>query len=399
VPRPARTVDVDGVARLFACAGRIGRSMPSRLWTRAGISYPLVAESGVRLGTVVPGVGLVLDVDAQRIGLRRRPRHVHDRTPWMRRLERAVRDEAAAITSAASMLAAYANTANTGCVVTGDLGNVANDVPQGNPWQQDFDRGGAISTFTSAPGSAPDRTTAGAYNYWMQEVTGLTKYVVAISYGLQGATGNFGWDMLVIVDALVQVTVPCNVTTVQTVNSAALTRYTSGVGVYASWWAYGPVGAGGAVEFATQSTITVTYTNQSGVAGQSTSFLSNGNIAPLSLNDETTLSSNSYPQMPLVAGDYGVREVQTFQTSVADTSGDTEATGLLLFYPLIFVASLNDLGISLERDALSEPAMLVELVASTGTGLVGCLTSINLSSNNAGSGTTVNPITLTTVDG
>lgn len=111
-----------------------------------------------------------------------------------------------------------------------------------------------------------------------------------------------------------------NVNTAQTTNlpTAALTRYTDGVGVWAAVEIYTQIGT-------VATTVTASYTNQAGTSGQT--------------SDAVVIGGTSFREvgrlilLPLAAGDYGVRAVASV-TLAADTT-TAGNIGVTLFKPLI----------------------------------------------------------------
>lgn len=108
------------------------------------------------------------------------------------------------------------------------------------------------------------------------------------------------------------------VTTAQTVNTAALTRHTSGVGVYAALEIYTAVGA-------TQTTVTMTYTNSGGVGSR----VSPAMLFGTGSYGTGTGSTNRFIILPLQDGDKGVQSVQS--VTVAATTGTIGNFGVTLF--------------------------------------------------------------------
>jgi hypothetical protein len=109
------------------------------------------------------------------------------------------------------------------------------------------------------------------------------------------------------------------VTSAQTTNlpTATLTRYTSGVGVWAALEIYTAIGTGGA-------TASVSYTNQAGTAGR-TSVLPFG-VSGYSIADGAVV-------VPLVSGDMGVKSVES--VTLSGSTGSAGNFGVTLFRPLM----------------------------------------------------------------
>lgn len=159
-------------------------------------------------------------------------------------------------------------------------------------------------------GEAPTSTTEGAMPL-VNAGGGNQLYVGRMSLN-SGSTGTFIiYDRLVHTSGLV-----ANTTGEQTVNSTALTRYTTGVGVqiWLEW--YSATGGTGT------PTATVSYTNQAGTAGKST-------VSPPWV---TGMSVGQMLPVPLAAGDTGVRSVQTVTLSgITNGAGNF---GIVLLKPL-----------------------------------------------------------------
>jgi hypothetical protein len=173
--------------------------------------------------------------------------------------------------------------------------------------------------FVIAP---PTRTTPVALDKSSDEAIGPLPLIGSGSLQLLGARlaaiGGSGLSV-VLVDLLnLQGGINSSITGSQTTNlpTAALTRYTSGVGVMAGVYIQNQVGS-------TATTFTVGYTNQAGTSGQtstataigSTGFRETGSIIPI----------------PLAIGDTGVKSVDSI--NLAASIGGT-AIGVCLFKPL-----------------------------------------------------------------
>jgi hypothetical protein len=118
------------------------------------------------------------------------------------------------------------------------------------------------------------------------------------------------------------------VATTQTTNlpTAALTRYTSGVGVFACLEITTAVGT-------TATTATVSYTNSSGTAGRTSPAITFGGT-----NDRQV---NQVQMIPFQVGDVGVRSVES--VTLAATTGTAGAFGVTLFRPVAVIPGF-DLG-------------------------------------------------------
>ncbi len=159
---------------------------------------------------------------------------------------------------------------------------------------------GAGAVPPTGAGEAPTRATAGAIGAW----TNSAGADVARLVGLNLTSDDLGvyslYDRLVHTSGL-----NGTLLTAQTINSAALSRYTDGVGVEAWLEIYTALGI-------TSRTATISYTNQSGTAGRTGTCLT-GTSAPI---------GRMIP-FALQAGDTGVRSVETLTLSASTgTAGD-----------------------------------------------------------------------------
>lgn len=134
---------------------------------------------------------------------------------------------------------------------------------------------------------------------------------------------KFNWGTLIVVDRLShQGGLSATVTGAQTTNlpTAALTRYTSGVGVFAALEIYTAVGS-------TPTTFTASYTNVAGTSGRTSPTLAFGGT-----NDR--LATTVIP-IPLVSGDTGVKSVES--VTLAASTLTAGAFGVTLFKPLFAI--------------------------------------------------------------
>lgn len=109
-----------------------------------------------------------------------------------------------------------------------------------------------------------------------------------------------------------------SIATSQTINSTALTRYTTGEGVEIWGEIYTPIGA-------TAATLTVTYTDQGGTGSNSATYAHPANA-------EAT--GQTFP-FTMAVGDYGCRSIQSAQWSIS--TGTTGDFGLVLVKRLLTV--------------------------------------------------------------
>ena len=117
--------------------------------------------------------------------------------------------------------------------------------------------------------------------------------------------------------------------------TAALTRYTSGEGVMAAVIIYTQLGT-------TATTFVVSYTNQSGTSGRTSTATQ---IGAGNFNNVASVI-----MIPLQADDTGVRSVQS--VTLAGTTGGVGNFGVVLFKPLAMMA-LNDVMSAMPIDSVS----------------------------------------------
>lgn len=186
--------------------------------------------------------------------------------------------------------------------------------------------------WTSGPLNAPAPTTAvvpdastqpGSMPGWPP---GLTAWIKSVIIG-RGGGGSY-----ILADRLShQGGLSGTVATAQTTNlpTAALTRYTSGVGVLAALEITTAVGT-------TATTAVLSYTNSSGVASRTSPAVTFGGT-----NDRQT---GQVQLVPLQIGDVGVRSVESVTLGVS--TGTAGAFGVTLYRPLIALPwfDLNDEG-------------------------------------------------------
>lgn len=182
-----------------------------------------------------------------------------------------------------------------------------------------IDRAGSLVPIPiGEPGGtfAYNRTSNGAMPY--VESGGTTQLRIP-SIQLNGATP--GTYMLV--DRLVgQSGFVANINTTQTTNcpTAALTRYTSGEGVFAFITIWTQVGA-------TATTFTVSYTNQAGTSGRT--------------SPAQTIGGTGYREsvraiaLPMQEGDTGIRSIESL--TIAGTTGTGSQFGVTLVKPLLLL--------------------------------------------------------------
>jgi hypothetical protein len=172
-----------------------------------------------------------------------------------------------------------------------------------------------------------------------------TKHLVNI--GLMSTVATSVPSIVNLVDVLGYYPLTTNaITTSQTlINTLSIPRYTDGAGVRAYIVAVGTMGAG-------TPNITITYTNQAGVAGRT---------MPITVSAVTTAvqshivhsdpsAGKYFPFLPLASGDTGIRSVQSIQLSATMTSG---SMALVLCKPLTSLP-LTTAGVMAERNLMTQ---------------------------------------------
>lgn len=173
-------------------------------------------------------------------------------------------------------------------------------------------------------GEALTSATTGAFSSLIN-ASGSNQLYLGEIEAMVGSNSGTGVEFaLMLYDRLVHTSgLVTNVTTEQTVNTTALTRYTDGTGVQA-WLEHYTATAG-------SGTFTVSYTNQAGTSGRTSTAV--------------TLSAPQqhwFQRIPLQAGDTGVRSVQSVTYSVAHSGAG--GCGITLARPLaVFRFSANRL--------------------------------------------------------
>lgn len=206
----------------------------------------------------------------------------------------------------------------------------------------------------SAPGAAaiPTVSTAGAMAF-TAPAGGVTAYLASMAIA-GAAVGNF-----VLADRLAHMGgLDATLATLQTVSTPTLTRFTGGKGVEAFVEIYTAIGA-------TARTLTVNYTNQDGTS--KTTTVSIGGVG---------MGAGRLIPIPLAAGDYGVRSVESVQLSASTgTAGNFGITLVkrLAEIPIVAVNTGNQRGVlenglpTLDNNAC---LMLMLEASSTSSGLV-----------------------------
>jgi hypothetical protein len=125
--------------------------------------------------------------------------------------------------------------------------------------------------------------------------------------------------------------------------TAALTRYTSGEGVMAGIVIFTQIGN-------TITTVTVSYTNQAGTSGRTSTATSFGQTA--------FRENNIFIPIPLQAGDTGVRSIES--VTLAASTGTAGNFGVCLYKPLAMI-SFEDITGQAPLDAVSSNCIIGSL--------------------------------------
>lgn len=199
-------------------------------------------------------------------------------------------------------------------------------------WTTGPDNGAAPTTAV-----VPDNTTTGAMRGFQAGGSNALRLVKAQFSG--SAIGGTLPSTLMLCDRLShQGGLSGTTTGAQTTNlpTAALTRYTSGVGVFAALEIYTAIGT-------TATTVTASYTNQAGTAGQTTLATDIGAAANNAVSRLIIL--------PIQQGDTGVKSVESV-TLAASTVSAAGNFGVTLFKPLALFPMAQSFGYVAEFDPL-----------------------------------------------
>jgi hypothetical protein len=225
----------------------------------------------------------------------------------------------------------------------------------------DLFQAGGIPGAGSAPaiaGAQCDRLTVGAL-----QIPATTPGKETWLTALTGVCSNIG--SLTLYDRLVHWGgLNGTLTTAQALGAVALPRHTDGVGVY-PYLVY--FAAGGA----TATTATISYTNQSGVAGRTAS-----------VSTPATATQGQVVPFPLQAGDQGCLSVQS--VTLAATSGSPSNLGIFLAVEKAVIGGLavenkDKDWLNLGMPKIQDGACLglMELCSTTSTGLINYLLSLS----------------------
>lgn len=249
-----------------------------------------------------------------------------------------------------------------------------------NTWSN-FGRGGGhpgAMSYASIPGgSCPNAISDGAPP--IRAVgAGLKKFLLNV-----GVNHQTGANVVILVDILMAAGgVSATVATAQTVNSAALTRYSGADSAGNMMIAEVTTALG-----ATAQNLTVTsYTNQAGTTARATAAQAL-TASAITFRLQPTAAGIL---IPLATGDKGVRSIEEVQLSAANSAG---ALAMLIFRQLVAVPTIATSSF-VERSTPAALAGMAELVRGS-DGECGCLAPFVLAGSTA---TGVQTYTLNTVE-
>jgi hypothetical protein len=169
------------------------------------------------------------------------------------------------------------------------------------------------------------------------KLTSLTKaYYVA---QLELANSANAFTSLMLIDRLShQGGLSGTATAEQTTNlpTAALTRYTDGVGVMAGLEIYAALGA-------LAQTVTLSYTNQAGIAGRISK--------PVVIGATNDNAASRFIPIPLQDDDTGVRSVESVTPS--SSTGTAGNYGVVLYKPLMLIPNVSNQAHALQQRCLN----------------------------------------------
>lgn len=349
--------DVDALALNLVEWANIAASTPPA-YLGAGITEPLVlpkipigSSSNPVLGRMMDGKGLMLNCDLKDLGIKKSLPKVYERT-LARRIFDKLGDERGTITTYDGIV----NARGSGNYMD-TMWSKSSTTTTAVSWASLYRTSGmpAAGTYTAIPtGASLNNTNTSSLLLGVPNPSGSNvAYLASV-----GSIAAQQINMYQFVDLLVACgSISLTSASAQTVSSAALTRYTTGAGVYITLEVTTAAGS-------TAQNATVSYTNQATTSGKSTG--AQGMAASAIVQRLVPTTGN--PWMPLASGDYGVQAVASITMSAANSAG---AVALNIAKPLMFMPGLvsNTYG---ERDTSIELSTLIPLAQESG-GSLGCL--------------------------
>jgi len=378
-----RPADVDAIAGMLQTTGAMVRKMPAS-WDAAKDMIVIGGGHGERIGRGLPGKGIVLDRPLKELGITKPIAGVFDRPMVERMIEACGGRERLAMSIVGALTAmklGYHDAAALAPMIAGsitDFDGIVNATGVGkdesmlyniaktgfntaqNQWSVLFANNTGFPggfTFTAALGaSAPGKTTGSSLATGFTNPSGGDKsYLLSIGFHITGTTTL---QVIMLADLLYECGgISATTATLQTLGTAALTRYTSGIGVMA---AMTPT-----TQFSnTTVAITVLYTNTTPTGSRS------GTINHLNTSNYGAVDRiipASVPFMTLASGDVGVTSVQSVQFA----SGLVAGVGALFLYkPMLMMPGLSA-DVYAERDSATALSGLTEMAQTSGNAL-GC---------------------------
>lgn len=365
--------DPDKLAKSLARMGAIARSQPPA-WDGCEMSMPVLSPTLGTIGRMLPGRGLYLAFDLKTLGINKPIRNVYEPSKiawlmdrfteasywlakraenlkqyetfdaWMRHPERGT-------------VASYDNIISARVSKTYDIKTIKSSITTtANVWHSMFRAGGipTAGAYTNIPtGTAPTKSTTGALSFGLTNPTAPDKqYLLTV-----GCMSTQQLNMVEIVDLLGEAgNISATSTGSQTISLTALTRYTSGAGVWITCPVTTALGT-------TASNLTITYTNQAGTGSRSTG----AQAMTTSAIAERLMPAGLGNMMQLASGDYGV---QTIASAVFSASMLAGVIAVNLYKSLCWFPALPA-NMYAERDSSIQIDGLTELVQTSGN-VLGC---------------------------
>ena len=248
------------------------------------------------------------------------------------------------------------------------MDDLVSEISSGKYWRQDWNKITAASAYTAGrwycfsplAGVPIANTWTGTALNWQSTndasgfslyhggaVTPDTKHVLNLSAITAVATGVPGQLMLVDMQGYYP-GISMNLATAQTLVGTPTLRYANGDGIKAYFVITTASGA-------TAHNITMSYTNQSGVAARTPPVTVSCTASAIAGHiTHSGTAANNYQFIPYASGDRGIQSVQTVTVSAASGAG---VAALVLCRPLLTIP-LTVAGIATERDMLNQiPAL------------------------------------------
>ena len=374
-------INIDLLAEKISEWALIGYKLPPS-WDGAKHSFPVCGPQRERIGDILPGRGLYLDRDLKSMGITRRIPHVFERTEACKLAEAlgserdairliAFRDRALRYGCERTDLARAAITSYDG-IISARAGGLGQDVfiakasitSVANLWYSLMQAAAGtvaalsgISAGSGTPGaggSVMTRATTGAWSLALTNpAAGHSKYLLTFGY-----TAAQTAQMLFILDFLVGVSGISSNSATNNVNTTALTRVTSGTGVWPVMECATPPSAG---SFSWGGTYT-------GVPSGSTSFTATAAVSAQVASRVQPNATGLWVCPTFNPGDYGMTVCTTITTSAQFASG---VFYFYMTYPLLMMPGLAA-NIYVERDSTVQIDGLVALPVD-GSQVLGCL--------------------------